>query len=112
MTGSPGYAFEKLSVAMETLATGPGDVRSRLLDAYSTFHPAGEKDFPEHLRADWRWVYAQLTRYGPILDYKGNVDRGSVENTMNRIQRSTGVKIAKKLVYLHEQLSVFLRVEL
>ena len=45
-----------------------------------------------------------------MLDWKGEVWRGSVENTMNRIKRSTGVKIAKRLVQLREDLGNHLKV--
>ena len=50
----------------------------------------------------------QLTRFGPIRDYKGEVLRGSVENTLSRIKRATGVKIAKRLVKLHGDLGAHL----
>jgi hypothetical protein len=82
---------------MRTLATGKGDVRDRLLGAYMSFHTLNEKDFPEEFKKDWAWVMKQLTKYGPLRDYKGDVWLGSVENTMNRIRNSTGERIAKKI---------------
>ena len=42
----------------------------------------GEEDFPRENGADWRWVMQELTKRGPLLDYKGEPWRGSVENTM------------------------------
>ena len=46
----------------------------------------------------------QLTRYGPIFDYKDEVRIGSVEHTMRRIKNKTGAKIARKIYNLNEQL--------
>jgi hypothetical protein len=108
-TGSPAYAHEKLLVALESLATGAGDVRERLASAFLSFHPVREDDFPPRLRSDWRWVMHQLTRYGPLVDENGKVYRGSVENTMQKIKRVTGVRIAKKLLHLYHELDAHVR---
>lgn len=91
------YTREKLYVAMHTLASGRGDVRARLLSAFMSFHTLNEDDFPEEYKKDWEWITKQLTKFGPLLDHKGEVWRGSVENTMNKIKNSTGEKIAEKI---------------
>lgn len=91
------YPSEKLYQAMHTLATGKGDVRSRLLCAFMGFHTLNEGAFPPEFREDWKWVMEQMTKYGPLIDHKGEVWRGSVENTMNRIKNTTGEKIAEKI---------------
>ncbi len=95
------YAVEKLADALRCLATLPGDVRERLVVAHQCFHTLQERDFPLHLHKDWRWVNQQLTRYGPVLDYKGEVREGSVQHTMRRIRNSTGSKIAKKIYEIY-----------
>jgi len=91
------YAQEKLYVAIRSLATGQGDVRARLVDAFMTFHTLKVDDFPPKYREDWKWIQNQLTKHGPIYDYKGRVYKGSVENTMSKIKNSTGRKIATKI---------------
>ena len=91
------YAREKLSMATETLATGKGDVRSRLLEAFGSCHTLSENHFPKELQKDWKFVKQNLTKFGPLLNYKGEAWRGSVENTMNKIRRVTGQKIAQRL---------------
>jgi hypothetical protein len=53
MYGPSIYAHEKLLAALESLATGPGDVRARLLAAYETFHPLTQSHFPPNLRKDF-----------------------------------------------------------
>ncbi|RTY33757.1 hypothetical protein EKD00_08900 [Chlorobium phaeovibrioides] len=95
------YAVEKLSVAVECLATHPGDVRERLMAAFLGFHPLTEKDFPLELQADWRWVIKELSRCGPQLSHDGKARIGSFENTMKRIRKATGAKIAEKIYHLY-----------
>ncbi|BCB26999.1 hypothetical protein SKTS_18850 [Sulfurimicrobium lacus] len=105
------YADEKLSRAVRLLAVLPGDVRSRLLNAFMEFHPLTEADFPPKLRKHYRWVMKQLTKRGPMLDYKGEVYRGSVEHTLSHIRNSTGAKIAERLVMLHDEVAEAIRIE-
>lgn len=92
---------EKLYVGVQTLAVGPGDVRSRLLGAFMSFHTLRVEDFPLELQRDWKWVMMKVTRFGPIYDHKGNVRKGSVEHTMERIHNSTGAKIARRIFDLN-----------
>lgn len=98
------YAYEKLLTALDSLATGAGDVRERLLNAFWSFHPLKEEHFPANLQADYRWVMKELTKFGPVLDHAGAVRVGSVENTLKRIRRTTGVKIAERLLHLYHEL--------
>ena len=100
------YAKEKIFTAVEILAISPGDVRSRLVAAFMELHPLEGRDFPPDLRSTWAWIRQQLTRYGPVLNYKGEVRIGSVQNTMNRIQNRTGTKIAKKIYTLYQKLAL------
>ena len=86
---------ERVHLAVETLATGPGDVRSRLKSAGITLAPLRAREFPEELRKDFEWIMEQLTRYDPVGS------EGSIEATMKRIQNSTGEKIAKRLFALY-----------
>lgn len=109
MAGDASYAYGKLSIAIDTLAVGPGDIRERLNDAFLEFHPVSIHDLPDHLKADWSWIMGQLTKFGPVHNWKGEVSRGSVENTLSRIKNATGVKIAKRLVRLHEDLQTYLQ---
>jgi hypothetical protein len=98
------YAHEKLLAALESLVTGPGDVRARLLAAYQTFHPLTQAHFPPQLRKDFGWVLKQLKKRDPVYDYKGRLDRGSVEETLRHIKNATGVKIATRIYRLYHAL--------
>jgi len=107
LNGTPTYALQKLVEAMQSMATGPGDVRERLLSASLSITFLTEGDFPEHLQADWRWVYYQLTKFDAAYDYAGKMIRGSVEETMRRIKRATGVKIAQRLAHIYHELDAY-----
>lgn len=72
--------------------------------AYQEFHPLTEEHFPNDLKGEWRSIYESITKYGPKLNYKGEVVVGSVENTMTRIRNKTGAKIANKIFNLFYEL--------
>ena len=99
------YPREKLTSAIHILATGQGDVRSRLLHAYDEFHPLRENHFPEPLKKKWAKLYKGLTRFGPVHDHKGQIDVGSVQNTLQRIKNSTGEQLANLVFDLYSELA-------
>lgn len=108
-TESSGYALEKLSAAVHSLAVGRGDVRERLRTAFMSFHPVQERDFPDHLKEKWRWIKAELTKFGPVEEQGGKVLEGSVDHTLRRIKNSTGKKIAEAIVNLQSELDSYLK---
>ena len=95
------YTVEKLTTAISILVSHPGDARKRLSDAFSAFHVLQERDFPPELQEKWAWVIKEMTKYGPLVDHKGEPWRGSVENTMSRIQNRTASKIIKVIYELY-----------
>ena len=76
-------------------------MRSRLLEAYSVFHPLTPEHFPEPLHKDFEWVMKQLTKREPYINSEGEIQKGSVQASLQHMRNSTGVKIAKKLLQLH-----------
>jgi hypothetical protein len=103
------YANQLLAETVDMLAIGPGDVRSRLLDAYAVFHPLTTNHFPDHLRTEFEWVMKQLTKRKPYLDSDGQIIKGSVQVSIESMRNSTGVKIARKLLELHYALEDYIR---
>lgn len=95
------YVVEKLTNALECLATHPGDARERVAAAYLACHALREEDFPVEFKKDWSWIERELTKYGPLEDPDARIFRGSVENTMRRVRKTTGAKIAKKIYDLY-----------
>ena len=101
MDGYSGYALQKLELAIDDLATGSGDVRSRLNFAFRDhLHVLRESDFPEELKSEWTWILRKLTRIEPLRNQCGEVIIGSVERTLRRMHNSTGTKIAKRVIRL------------
>jgi hypothetical protein len=108
VTKTPSSAAAKLSAAesvvervylsVRHLAVGKGDVRSRLKVVGVTLVPLLENEFPIELREDFRWVMEQLTRYESVSK------EGRIEATMNRIQNSTGEKIASRIFEIYSKL--------
>lgn len=96
------YAVEKLTNTLTCLATHPGDARQRLACAYKRlFHTLQEHHFPPECQEKWRWVMRQLTKCGPLKDCTGKIHVGSVDNTMRRVRKNTGAKIAEAIYELY-----------
>lgn len=95
------HAVEKLTNVLECLATHPGDARERVASAYLSCAHLKAEELPEKCRKGWEWIRREITKRGPLIDYKGDAWRGSVENTMRSAKKSTGVKIAKKFYELY-----------
>jgi hypothetical protein len=94
------YALQKLADAVEVLATGPGDVRSRLYSAWLSFHTVTERHLPVELHGDLNWILHQISR----IPRRNKLDRGSVQATLATIRNSTGTKIAKRILSLERRL--------
>lgn len=107
--GPTWYAHGCLLKASRTLATGPGNVRTRLLDAYSEFGHLTEGHFPEHLRADFRWIMARLGKHPARISEDRKVLRSSAEESLRHMQNRTGVEIAGRLLNLLNALDTYTR---
>lgn len=123
-----GDVLERMTLAIQSLCVGEGDVRSRLEDAILQLVPLREEDFPSRLRCEFRKIMQQSTRYDDSdTDREGIVSRlkekfpgnaaeldtwgeswkeTRLRSTMRRIRRSTGKKIAQDIWHLFEALSI------
>lgn len=104
--GSPYYALEKLGLAVDALAVGEGDVRSRLSAAYMEMVAVSTRDFPEPLRAEFEDIKYQLTKHPKRYD-----DDSAIHHTLSRMQNRTGSKIAQRIVELESRLDGLLKDE-
>lgn len=84
--------IERLYIAVESLCTGPGDARARLVDAAITLVPLRVVDFPKGLQKEFEAIMDELTKYP--ARYKGE---GRIHGTMAKIKNSTGSKIATRI---------------
>ncbi len=96
-----GHAVEKLTIVLKCLATHPGDARQRVVSAYLLCDHLRAEELPENCRRDWEWIQKEITKRGPLTDFKGKIWRGSADNTMRSARNSTAVKIAKKFYELY-----------
>lgn len=109
--------LERVTLAIESLCVGKGDVRSRLENAVlSHLLPLREEDFPCGLRGKFREIIEQSTKYDASDLYrKGHIPlealspghkwyEGRLYSTMRRIRRSTGAKIAHGIWELYSAL--------
>jgi len=99
------YAEEKFSQAVQALTLGGGDIKERLKVAYGYFHPITVADLPDHLKADFRWIKAQLLAKPPLATQGGKaIVSGSLEQTLHFMRRKTGITIAERIVYVRNKL--------
>ncbi len=118
------YASEKFSEAVYILATGRGDVRSRLLSAWEgPLWVLTPEHLPEKLRGDFLWIKKQLHKYseewpGQLADlqrkekkvdptFKEKYARlypDPVEATLSRIKNKTGSEIAARIFGIYDTL--------
>jgi hypothetical protein len=98
------YAIEKLTNALRILAAHKGDARERVAHAYIACAYLTEKDFPEKLRSDWRWIEHEVTKSGPYATPNGKMI-SAPENTMRKRHRQTAAKIAQRMWDLYRAVS-------
>ncbi len=97
------YAREKLRNAVYLLATGEGDVRSRLRRVYRHIRGVNPGDVPSDMKRDLQWVKNEMVKFGPLVDRYGVV-LDAHEHTMRRIRNSTGKKIAERIYSMKSKL--------
>lgn len=117
------YLYEKFSEAIRILATGPGDVRSRLLNVWRGQLYLIEPDTINiKYKNDMKWIIKQLHRYeedwpGQLSELKhresydptykekySHLYPDPVEATLSRIKNKTGAKIARKIYGIYDSL--------
>ncbi|MGJ1528072.1 hypothetical protein ACR79H_20640 [Sphingobacterium spiritivorum] len=99
------YARGKIGVAVEDLATGIGNIKERILDAYvGGFHTLGRDDFPEELKEYWDKINEVLTKEEPTYNEKGEAIKGSAENSLLKISNDDAVELARSICYLDAKL--------
>jgi hypothetical protein len=103
------YLIEKMTEALEALATDAGDVRYRLTLAYLCVMHLKAEDFPLELRNDWSAFIDALTKKGPSIASTGDVRLNSAQNTMRSIQNKTATKLAKAFFEMYSRLQIISR---
>ncbi|MBZ0298949.1 MAG: hypothetical protein K8J31_04365 [Anaerolineae bacterium] len=93
------YPHEKFSSAIYTLATGAEMLQNRIADAYiSHLHTLEPEDLPESIQDQFRNLCQRLTR---IKD----VQRGSVQATMNFMNDADAREVAIQIVEMFQAIT-------
>jgi hypothetical protein len=103
MKRSIDYVFEKLIESVYLLATGKGDVRSRLRDVYLVLHPARKSYLPDEFAIELESILTDLTSKNETIDRNGDVITGRLDATLQSMKNATGEKIAKRILALRYQ---------
>lgn len=97
------YAAEKFARAVDALATGPGDVRERLVSAFINHLILVT---PEHLPSNCRRQYRRFARRITKNPAEYPME-GDVHATCRKMRRATGVKLAQIIVDINHRLRVW-----
>ena len=100
------YAKEKLSNAVDILATHPGKIKARLRVAALEIMFTPVATLPElgRINEDVRWIQESLTRREP--NYEG---QGKTNATLHRMRNKTAVEIAERIVDAEAKLDAHVR---
>jgi len=91
------YADEKFSAAIHTLATAPGPIKPRLIEAIAVDigYIQPERDLPEELRDDFVALIDRVTHDSPTVS---NPADGRVQATIGRMTDAEAVEIAQEIL--------------
>ncbi len=98
------YASEKLSEAVQALATGEGDVRNRLVQAAVPLAMVSDKDLPARLRKKYKAIWKELTKHKAPNKYTSDL-----AYTLGKMRNKTGSKIATRIYSLDGEVTARLR---
>ena len=109
MESDPGYALQKLRLAIDILATGEGETKERMRSAYpSELHLIQDDDVPERLKNRWIGIRKAILGKGPRRNTSGEVYVSAIDNTLKRRWRRTVAKAASDMIDLECRLEGYL----
>ena len=88
------YLIEKFDQAVFDLATGQGDARSRLRDAYDRFRIILPDNYPEHVRSERQAIDKLLTR---LPGREGYV----IQDNLRKMKNKTASQACALIVSVH-----------
>lgn len=93
------YVLGNLRRASDALASGSGNVKKRLGNAFiSHLFVIGDPDFPDNLVGDWQWIMDRLTAAGP--DEQGH---DSVNRTLSPMTDEEAAEIVQRILALERK---------
>ncbi len=99
--GKPkGYSWEKLFVAVDSLATGTDSLQMRLANAFGgSLMRLTPKDFPEELRPRFEFIERMMTTAEP------QGDEGPIVATARKMSDREAVDVAKAILSLYHDIA-------
>jgi hypothetical protein len=91
------YAYEKLTGAIESLATSPTDIQTRLGNALLGIHTLSQQDFPP---GELRDAWDRLERQKSAIVEKGD----GLEKACQKISDLEACEAARSIFSLHQML--------
>jgi len=110
-----GYACEKLGVAVWKLATGVGELKERLADAFIEIAILNEADFPQELREKWKQIYSGLTCGKMQYETRAKNGQlvkepiGKLYSTLRYMRKNKAQRIAQQICSLEAILSDYVK---
>jgi len=101
------YALEKLGEIYYRLAIGEDEIRIRLANIEVEFMLIFDRDIPDELQNEWKYLKSKLTERGPYVRFDGVIERGPLQNTVKRMRKKTASNYANLLVQFYFKLKAF-----
>ena len=102
MPRDPNYAEGILSDVIYVLATGEGDIKERLKEAFLPSAPIFRSDLPDYLVAQWDEIHAAL-----LKPKQGSPFRHAINGNLYRMHKKTAARYAMKLWNLWRMLEEY-----
>lgn len=104
------YAYSKFTMAVQVLATDPHEIKHRLMEAFNELVVLFERDMPDPLKEDLKWIKSTLTKNPPKmvrLVREGRLveeSTGRIGATVPYMRIKTAVSVAERICYVEARL--------
>lgn len=116
-SGDPSYAQDTLEFAIYLLAIGKGDIKERLISAFTHLAPVTRADFPPELQKDFDWIVHSLTKNETKYERRlrdgefVQESTGTLLATVRYMRHAKAIEIAKRMYELNERLKESLKIK-
>ena len=90
------YAVEKYGNAVDTLATGRGAIKDRLVSAVYAISVLRPENFPPDLLGDHEWIIRETTRWPAELP-----GEGAIQATVRHMAEERAAEVAERILRVY-----------
>jgi hypothetical protein len=101
-----GYLKEKLFIAIERLALGEKDIRSRIASAYYAMATLDDEDIPPEFVKDWNIFVYEISKKEELRALDGVLVKNRVDETTRAMKNKTARKLAEIIYRMYEKLII------